>query len=304
MGIILWELLAGRKLFQGESDLQTVQMVQRAQIPSISGINPRVPKELERVIARALARDPAERYQQSRDLARDLNAFLYHHGRPVGSWDIAELVQRTMQARQRERPAGAVSIIDKLIEEALFEFTSLRSNEDPKAKSRDSSGSRPKFASMQDWASEINIKPPIDTSSIGSAGQDALPMPAYEEGNLAALEDDDVPDGSTPVPSSPKPISAAEPPIAIAPAPYPLPPQVMPQPAAPVAVPAPVSAPVPVSPARAIHRRRAPASSQQGLGPYHPHHHGPCRCRRRRRGLVHGDHPALSHPAIGCGPWS
>src|ERR687883_437640 len=47
VGIILWELLAGQRLFLGETDFQTVKKVQQAVVPPISGINKKVPPELE-----------------------------------------------------------------------------------------------------------------------------------------------------------------------------------------------------------------------------------------------------------------
>ena len=50
VGIILWELLAGQRLFLGDTDFQTVKKVQAAQVPSISQINKKVPPELERII--------------------------------------------------------------------------------------------------------------------------------------------------------------------------------------------------------------------------------------------------------------
>src|SRR5215469_1826525 len=53
VGIILWELLAGQRLFLGDTDFQTVKRVQAANVPAISGINKKVPIELERVISRA-----------------------------------------------------------------------------------------------------------------------------------------------------------------------------------------------------------------------------------------------------------
>src|SRR6266436_3779025 len=50
VGIILWELLAGRRLFLGETDFQTVKKVQQAAVPAIAQINKRVPPELERIV--------------------------------------------------------------------------------------------------------------------------------------------------------------------------------------------------------------------------------------------------------------
>src|SRR5690606_17469019 len=92
VGIILWEMLAGRRLFLGETDLETVRQVQAAKIPSLRELNPAVPAQLEQVILASLARDPAVRYQTARDLGRDLNEILFQTGRAVSSFDIAQLV--------------------------------------------------------------------------------------------------------------------------------------------------------------------------------------------------------------------
>lgn len=213
VGIILWEILASRKLFQGESDYQTVQLVQQAKIPPLSSINPKVPPELDRVIRRALARDPDERYRHARDLSTDLTAFLFHHGKPVGPYDIAALVKETMRAKQRDKLAGP-SIIDKLIQEALFEFTSLRSSEDRLARAT-TDEARPdpftpnRFGSVHDWASEIAIKLPYDDQRAvphHGALPGALPAQIFEEGNLAALED-----APSHVPAAPSSQSNAQP---------------------------------------------------------------------------------------------
>src|SRR5215468_6291681 len=83
VGIILWELLAGQRLFLGETDFQTVKKVQAAQVPSVTLINKKVPQDLERVVMRALARDPAQRYPTARELGMDLSKFMFHFGHPV-----------------------------------------------------------------------------------------------------------------------------------------------------------------------------------------------------------------------------
>ena len=48
--------------------------------------------DLERIINKALARDPAARYVTARDLARDLTAHLFKIGQAVGAFDVASLV--------------------------------------------------------------------------------------------------------------------------------------------------------------------------------------------------------------------
>ena len=108
VGIILWELLAGRRLFIGETDFETVRMVQQARVPSIRQFNPKVSAELERVMLRALAGDPAARYQTARDFGRDLNNMLFHMGRAVSSFDIAQLVEPIRLEREDKKKLGQV----------------------------------------------------------------------------------------------------------------------------------------------------------------------------------------------------
>jgi serine/threonine-protein kinase len=88
--------------------------VQQAVVAPISQVNPKVPPDLERIVNRALARDPAQRYQSARELAISLTEFLYRFGKAVSSFKIASLVQSTVKDKQRARPLQP-SIIDKLI---------------------------------------------------------------------------------------------------------------------------------------------------------------------------------------------
>ena len=76
LGVVLWELLAGRKLFRGKSEAETLQNVLEMPVPALSSIRPDVPPELEQIVARALARDPADRYASAYELAEDLDGVL------------------------------------------------------------------------------------------------------------------------------------------------------------------------------------------------------------------------------------
>jgi eukaryotic-like serine/threonine-protein kinase len=195
VGIILWEMLAGRKLFLGASDYETVKLVQQANIPSLSEINHKVPPGLERIILKSLARDLNQRYGHALELAADLNAFLYHHGQPVGPWDIARLVKEALDERERQKPASA-NIIDQLIKQALFEFTSLgtpqeQSGASPGGRTTPTGTPSPLDAGgARDWESEILInnpygpgKSPTNDDRLLSSLQD------IQVGNLSALED-------------------------------------------------------------------------------------------------------------------
>jgi serine/threonine-protein kinase len=194
VGIILWELLTQQRLFMGETDYQTVKRVQDAQIPSVSQINPRVPRELERIVNRALAKEMHARYQSARELGQDLTRFLFTNGAAVSTFDIADIVAVAMREREKVRaPQG--SKIDKLIEEALFEFTSLREDEDPDALAAQQPGAQPihggSFVDPTNWANELNLGGDMPRTPAVSIA-DSLPNLA--DGNLSALEDEEMPE--------------------------------------------------------------------------------------------------------------
>jgi serine/threonine-protein kinase len=195
LGIMLWELLAGQRLFLGETDFQTVKKVQAAHVPSIMQINKKVPAELERIVNHALARDPAQRFQTARALGLELTRFMFKFGVPVSTFEIGQLVQGAMKERQRQRPLQP-SIIDKLIEEALFEFTSLTDDKGAPAgqtKPITPSGKQ-RVSSSAPVAGYVDVGSWIDEIAGGSKpGDDALRAampPGVMEGNLAALEDE------------------------------------------------------------------------------------------------------------------
>ncbi len=72
LGVVLHELLCGRRLFVGENDLETLKLVSEMPVPRPSSRNPEVKPAFDEVILRALARDPANRYQSADEMSQDL----------------------------------------------------------------------------------------------------------------------------------------------------------------------------------------------------------------------------------------
>ncbi|MBI5482822.1 MAG: protein kinase [Deltaproteobacteria bacterium] len=126
-GIVLFELLAGRRLFYGDTDYDTVQLVRQARIPSLKSLNPEVETQLEEVVRKALARDVVDRYQHGADLQDALAQYLFSRGMKVTSRDIAQLVQQCLKEKERSAPPKpkVSNIIDALIAEEIVKFTSL-----------------------------------------------------------------------------------------------------------------------------------------------------------------------------------
>ncbi|HYO60071.1 serine/threonine-protein kinase [Archangium sp.] len=76
VGVILYEMLTGERLFVGESDFSTLEKVRNADVPTPRQFNPNIPSGLEKVLMRALAAEVEDRYQWASDLQEDLMRFL------------------------------------------------------------------------------------------------------------------------------------------------------------------------------------------------------------------------------------
>ena len=118
-GIILWELLCGRKLFAGKTDIETVELVRRGQIPPPSAIRPEVDEELERIVLKALARNPKRRYQSASALERAVVGHLFKHGMRVGGSDVAGYLR---DLEQEGEDAADVIDVTGLLQAELVEL--------------------------------------------------------------------------------------------------------------------------------------------------------------------------------------
>jgi serine/threonine-protein kinase len=79
LGIVLWELLTGARLFGGDSDVAVLNAVRERLIAPPERLNSEVPAELSLVTMRALERDPGARFQTARDFEHALTAFVLRH---------------------------------------------------------------------------------------------------------------------------------------------------------------------------------------------------------------------------------
>jgi len=71
-GVVLYELVGGRRPFDHPSDVETIHAVLHQAPPPLSGLRTDLPYELRLIVEKALEKDPADRYQTMRDLVVDL----------------------------------------------------------------------------------------------------------------------------------------------------------------------------------------------------------------------------------------
>jgi serine/threonine protein kinase len=76
-GIVLWEMLTGRRLFKTDSDVATLEKIKAGNYPPPSALNPRICGRLDSIVSKALAHREADRYQTAREFADALESYLY-----------------------------------------------------------------------------------------------------------------------------------------------------------------------------------------------------------------------------------
>jgi Tol biopolymer transport system component len=74
LGVVIFEMMTGRRPFQEDSSTETIASILRSETPRISTYTENCPSELERIVQKSLQKDPDERYQVVRDMALDLKS--------------------------------------------------------------------------------------------------------------------------------------------------------------------------------------------------------------------------------------
>ena len=77
LGVVFYELLTGRRPFRGDSHTEVMNQVATVEPRPPRQIDDKIPRELERICQKALAKRASERYSAARDLAEDLRHFLH-----------------------------------------------------------------------------------------------------------------------------------------------------------------------------------------------------------------------------------
>ncbi|MEZ4410885.1 MAG: serine/threonine-protein kinase [Polyangiales bacterium] len=115
MGIVVWELLAGRRLFQGESDVEVLNQLLFEPIPRLRDHAPSVPTALEQVVMTALDRDPNARWASASHFAEAIEKACKVLGGPANHRAVAAFIQKICGeriARERGRIANGLPPID------------------------------------------------------------------------------------------------------------------------------------------------------------------------------------------------
>jgi tRNA A-37 threonylcarbamoyl transferase component Bud32 len=141
LGVIHYELLTGELPFRG-SQRMLLHQVQHDEPKPPRRLNDRIPRDLETICLKAMAKDPGQRYGTARDLAEDLRRFL--SGEPIFARPIGPFEKAVRWARRKPAIAGLLmalvcAVTAGLIGTSTGLVAALRARNDALARARDAS---------------------------------------------------------------------------------------------------------------------------------------------------------------------
>ncbi len=108
LGLVLYEMLTGRKAFAGDSELSILEQVRSPKLVPPREIDPTIPAELDRVVMKALQQDRERRYQTAAELAAELEAVLQASKPVPGAAELGAFLTE-LEGRGRPAPLAAPS---------------------------------------------------------------------------------------------------------------------------------------------------------------------------------------------------
>ena len=128
VGVMLWDLAAGQKLWKGRGDIEIMHRVITSPIPSPRELNPHVHSGLERVCMRALAQNRSQRYSTALELQGDLERVLETLEGPSSPRELGRFVATIFGDLRTERKRGIEQQMTRIAATATSELRTIDPN--------------------------------------------------------------------------------------------------------------------------------------------------------------------------------
>ena len=103
VGVLLFELTTGKRLFKGASEFETLKLIVDKEYPRPSQVKPGFPAALDRIIMKALEKKRESRYQSAREMQMDLEAFVREERIPVSQISMTQWMQSLFQDKLEQQ---------------------------------------------------------------------------------------------------------------------------------------------------------------------------------------------------------
>jgi serine/threonine protein kinase len=192
LGIVLWECLTGRRLFEANTDVAMLEAVRKRPIPPPSQHRREIPPELDAVALKALSRDRVGRYQTAHELSEALDRFLTRREERASAKSVGQWMTTLFGL---ERASLKKSIAQGIEVESALERLSALGSSTPRGtgEPREESKSRPRAQPRALWSTSVGaraapgplakrrdpIDPAVPTTRTepGSRSYDSAPTP-------------------------------------------------------------------------------------------------------------------------------
>lgn len=116
MGVVLFELISGKRLFRRKSELASMQAIVNGDRPSLLQVARNVPRELSSVLDRALSVTREPRYPNARAFAEGLQEAMAAHGGPATLSELAQFLEEEHQGAIDAQRARIKHAIDQVMD--------------------------------------------------------------------------------------------------------------------------------------------------------------------------------------------
>ncbi|MCL2325863.1 MAG: serine/threonine protein kinase, partial [Proteobacteria bacterium] len=118
-GVVLYEMLTGRRPFEGKSDLQTLELVKSSEHHPLCGHRPGIHPALEAIVARALQKQPEERFQSADEFYAALEDYLRACAHVVNARDLVAAFELAFQDASTMQVGTSQDVFDEALRSLL-----------------------------------------------------------------------------------------------------------------------------------------------------------------------------------------
>lgn len=109
LGMTLYELLTLKAAYSSGDRLKLIEMIRQMEAPSPRSIDPRIPRDLETIVMKAIDKDPKRRYQSADEMGEDLQRFVTDE--PIKARRVGQVERFTRWCRRNPTVAGLTAAV-------------------------------------------------------------------------------------------------------------------------------------------------------------------------------------------------
>lgn len=176
LGVVLFEMLTGKKLFYGDSEMSILERVREAKLPDFGEFSDKIPPQLEKIIRKALEKDPDRRYRDGRSLEGELDKFAKSILIAPTGYDVVAFLNEIFPSvygkeklepllREKEEAEGEIAQLKKAQEEERIKEEAKKEEEEAvkvalKEEVKAKPPVKPQFQRKKPQPKPIRIPPP------------------------------------------------------------------------------------------------------------------------------------------------